>query len=66
MQAVVAAEAMNGDHFSRHISGRHHEALAGMPELPADLTEAVRDVWLAYHRHLHNHQEGLDHAHEQS
>lgn len=64
MQLVAAAGEMSGENFSKHISHRHHEALAGFPELPFELPGPVDDVWRAYHRHLHKHQEGLDHEHD--
>lgn len=60
---VVAESAMDGDTLAKHFTMRHTDALAGQGELPKGLAPAVEAAYRAFHRRIHQHQEGLTHIH---
>lgn len=61
---VISAEEMDSRAFARHFTRRHHEHLAGQTRLPGTISKAVEIVYRAYHRRLHEKEEGLGHVHE--
>jgi len=50
---IVAASAMTTEQFALHFTHRHKSSLAGLDELPADMTFEVEQMYLAFHNRLH-------------
>ncbi len=60
---VPAADDMTREIFCLHMTHRHHDSLAGMDELSAELTPYVESLYRSFHRRLHEIRIDYDHAH---
>jgi hypothetical protein len=67
---VIPTENMDREAFCKHMTYRHHEALAGLDSLdPSHMSKEVEGMYRSFHRHLHNPLFPLhadpEHDHEQ-
>jgi hypothetical protein len=61
---VIATSEMTQEQFTIHFTRSHGDSLAGMEELPPDLTFEVEEAYRAFHYHLHGARIDYDHDHE--
>ena len=62
---VAPASEMDKYAFTQHMTRRHHDSLAGLPELPGNITDAVEEAYRAFHRQLHRTRTDLQHSHRE-
>lgn len=60
---VVHPDNMTAANFGLHMTHRHPEALAGMPELTFKRENDVSQAYRAFHRRLHAFRLGMTHEH---
>jgi hypothetical protein len=62
---VVATSEMTTETFTIHFTRSHQDSLAGMEELPPDITPEVEEAYRSFHYHLHGARVDYDHEHEE-
>lgn len=63
LTGVAPADDMSKAIFTKHFTHRHSDSLAGMTELPEDISDAIADTYRAFHRQLHRTRIDLEHYH---
>ena len=63
-KVVVSITSMSTEQFAMHFTKRHRGSLAGLSELPADMTFEVEQMYRAFHERLHETRVGYKHCHE--
>jgi hypothetical protein len=61
---IVSITSMDTEAFAMHFSRRHRGSLAGMDELPANMTFEVEQMYRAFHQRLHETRIGYKHEHK--
>jgi hypothetical protein len=62
---VIATSEMTTEQFTLHFTRSHGDSLAGMEELPVDLSFEVEEAYRAFHYHLHGARIDYDHDHDE-
>lgn len=61
---VVPADQMSTGNFALHFTIRHEGELAGLAELPENLSPEMESIWRSFHKRLHGAGKDIGHYHE--